>query len=101
MDLGEQVWKGSFGGCFSGNYGGALQGDAEATEAPRSGKPRDNRGDTEWALKMALTYAGQDPLQVWTRTPAVFRVGMYFVNFVFISSMFGFSLRTSFSSRRC
>lgn len=65
MDLGEQVWKGSFGACFSGNYGGAVGADEEARrESPRSVKPREGRGDTEWALKMVLTYAGQDPLQV-------------------------------------
>ena len=66
MDLGEQVWKGSFGGCFSGNYGGALEEDGKA---PRSAKPRDGGGNAEWALKMVLTYAGQDPLQVWTAHP--------------------------------
>ena len=66
MDLGEQVWKGSFGACFSGNYGGALGGGEKAREAPRSVNPREGRGNTEWALKMALTYIGQDPLQVRT-----------------------------------
>lgn len=68
MDLGEQVWKGSFGACFSGDYAVAREGGGEAREAPRPGKPRNRRGDTVWALKMALTYAGQDPQQVGSHT---------------------------------
>lgn len=73
MDLGEQVWKGSFSACFSGNYGGALERDGEARAASgAANKPRDGRGDTEWALKMALTYAGQDPLQVWLARIGIF-----------------------------
>ena len=58
VGMGEQFWNGSFGACFSGsNHVEARGGDAEAKKAP-------NLEGTEWALKMALTLAGQDPQQV-------------------------------------
>lgn len=70
IGLGEQVWKGGFGACFSGDHARAQEGGGEAREAPRSSKPRECPGGAEWALKMALTYAGQDPLQVQSGSQA-------------------------------
>ncbi len=56
--IGEQLWNGSFGACFSGsNYEEAKDRGEEAGAGEQS-------NGTEWALKMALTLAGQDPQQV-------------------------------------
>lgn len=90
MGLGEQFIQGSFGACFSGNgpssspdsveememseeemrnrnsnEKGGVGAEAEARcRSPRAGSCR---RDTEFALKMALTYRGQDPAQVRVR----------------------------------
>lgn len=69
LGLGELI-QGSFGACFSGNYappeerGGEGEGGEEGARS-RLGKAGERlRRDTEFALKMALTYRGQDPAQV-------------------------------------
>lgn len=64
MGMGEQLWKGSFGACLSGNYGGVELGGANAKRCAVPDKAEDRPADTEWALKMVLTLAGKDPLQV-------------------------------------
>ncbi|CAM9755689.1 unnamed protein product, partial [Ectocarpus sp. 13 AM-2016] len=63
MGMGEQLWKGSFGACLSGNYGGVKQGAANAKRSAVPDKAEDKPADTEWALKMVLTLADKDPLQ--------------------------------------
>lgn len=65
VDIGERFWTGSFGACFTGSHASVQQGGTEAREASRLGKAGDGRADTEWAIKMALTLVGQDPLQVF------------------------------------
>ncbi|CAM9286547.1 unnamed protein product [Ectocarpus sp. 12 AP-2014] len=63
MGMGEQLWKGSFGACLSGNYGSVEQGAANAKRSAVPDKTEDKPADTEWALKMVLTLADKDPLQ--------------------------------------
>ncbi|CAM9561025.1 unnamed protein product, partial [Laminaria digitata] len=55
VGLGEQFIQGSFGACFGGNGPSSSRDPAEDVEICRR--------DTEFALKMALTYRGQDPAQ--------------------------------------
>ncbi|CAM9696013.1 unnamed protein product, partial [Ectocarpus fasciculatus] len=63
VGMGEQLWKGSFGACLSGNYGSVEQGAANAKRSAVPDRAEDRPADMEWALKMALTLVGQDPLQ--------------------------------------
>lgn len=63
VGFGERFLTGSFGSCFTGNYANSRQGGTEAREASRAGRA-DGRVGTEWAIKMALTLVGQDPIQV-------------------------------------
>lgn len=70
LGFGGQLLEGRFGACFNGNNVSPEEGDEEYRAASRQavveegsgrGKGRRNR---EFALKMALTYRGQDPAQV-------------------------------------
>ncbi|CAB1100595.1 unnamed protein product [Ectocarpus sp. CCAP 1310/34] len=63
MGMCEQLRKGSFGACLSGNYGSVEQGAANAKRSAVPDKAEDKPADTEWALKMVLTLAAKDPLQ--------------------------------------
>lgn len=88
MGLGEQFIQGSFGACFGGNAPSSSRDSAEEVEISEEGIRNRNRNgkggvgaegccrspraggcrrDTEFALKMALTYRGQDPAQVRER----------------------------------
>lgn len=64
MGMGEQFREGSFGACLSGNYGSVEQGAANAKRSAVPDKAEEKPADTEWALKMVLTLADKDPLQV-------------------------------------
>ena len=80
MDLGEQFIQGSFGACFGENdtvssadevyMPGEGSGDCKRKgKGKGEGRTPSHAGggggrETEFALKMALTYRGQDPEQV-------------------------------------
>lgn len=70
LDFGGQLLEGRFGACFSGNNVFPVEGEEEHGAASRQaevevGSGRDGgRRNREFALKMALTYRGQDPAQV-------------------------------------
>ncbi|CAN0106327.1 unnamed protein product [Scytosiphon promiscuus] len=61
LGVGGQLWRGSFGACFRGDYGGIERAGRQGREDLRRGG--ETGVETEWALKMALALRGQDPAQ--------------------------------------